>query len=111
MTQVTSTVSQIWRLLRDAPGRFVVPWHQRYYDWSAEQVLELLRDIDEAIDAGRQSYFLGSIMLVQDVDAWQINDGQQRLITISLILASFCRRFNHPWSLSFCLTFLEQRKA
>lgn len=93
MTQVTSTVSQIWRLLRDDPGRFVVPWHQRYYDWNAEQVLELLRDVDEAIDAGRQSYFLGSIMLVRDADAWQINDGQQRLITISLILASFCRRF------------------
>lgn len=93
MTQVTSTVLHIWCLLRDDPGRFVVPWHQRYYDWSAEQVLELLRDVDEAIDAGRQSYFLGSIMLIRDADAWQINDGQQRLITISLILASFCRRF------------------
>ena len=93
MTQVTSTVLHIWCLLRDDPGRFIVPWHQRYYDWSAEQVLELLRDVDEAIDAGRQSYFLGSIMLVRDADAWQINDGQQRLITISLILASFCRRF------------------
>ena len=93
MTQVTSKVLQVWRLLRDDPGRFVVPWHQRYYDWGAEQVLELLRDVDEAIDAGRRSYFLGSIMLVQGADAWQINDGQQRLITISLILASFCRRF------------------
>lgn len=100
MTQVTSKVLHIWRLLRDDPGRFVVPWHQRYYDWNAEQVLELLRDVDEAIDAGRQSYFLGSIMLVQEAGAWQINDGQQRLITISLILASFCRRFTeggeHP---------------
>ena len=93
MTQVTSKVLQVWRLLRDDPGRFVVPWHQRYYDWGAEQVLELLRDVDEAIDAGRRSYFLGSIMLVQGADAWQVNDGQQRLITISLILASFCRRF------------------
>ena len=93
MTQVTSKVLQIWSLLRDDPGRFVVPWHQRYYDWNAEQVRELLRDVDEAIDAGRQSYFLGSIMLVRGADAWEINDGQQRLITISLILASFCRRF------------------
>ena len=93
MTQVTSQVLPIWCLLRDKPGQFAVPWHQRYYDWNAEQVEELLHDVNEAVIAERQSYFLGSIMLVEGKDAWEINDGQQRLITISLILASFCRRF------------------
>lgn len=93
MTQVTSQVLPVWRLLRDEPGQFAVPWHQRYYDWNAEQVGELLHDVNEAVIARRQCYFLGSIMLVEGEDAWEINDGQQRLITISLILASFCRRF------------------
>ena len=74
-------------------GQFLVPWHQRYYDWEDEQVEELFQDINEALEAGRQSYFVGSIMLVSEDHAWEINDGQQRLITLSLIIASFCRRF------------------
>jgi len=74
-------------------GRFAVPWHQRYYDWTTEQVGELLVDFKEALDESRSSYFLGSIMLVEANGVWEINDGQQRLITLSLLIASLCRRF------------------
>ena len=91
MTQITSDVLIVADLFMR--GRFEVPWHQRYYDWTEEQVGELLRDLKEAVDARRVSYFLGSIMLVKADDAWQINDGQQRLITLSLLIAALCRRF------------------
>ncbi len=91
MTQITSDVLIVADLFMK--GRFEVPWHQRYYDWTEEQVGELLRDLKEAVDARRASYFLGSIMLVKADDAWQINDGQQRLITLSLLIAALCRRF------------------
>ena len=64
-------------------GRFTVPWHQRYYDWTVEHVAELLLDLKEALDEERSSYFLGSIMLVEGEDVWEINDGQQRLMTLS----------------------------
>lgn len=75
-------------------GRFEVPWHQRYYDWSAGHVRALLQDIDEAIKEGRDCYFLGAIMLVENGEGqWKINDGQQRMVTISLIYAALCRRF------------------
>ena len=74
-------------------GRFKVPWHQRYYDWDAEQVRELLDDIKEALDENRPSYFLGSIMLVNVGDVREINDGQQRLITLSLLFAALERKF------------------
>ena len=91
MTQITSEVLPVARLL--TKGRFAVPWHQRYYDWTTEQVGELLVDVKEALDEARTSYFLGSIMLVRDNQLWEINDGQQRLITLSLLIASLCRRF------------------
>lgn len=91
MTQVTSEVLLVAELFKK--GRFAVPWHQRYYDWTTEEVGELLVDLSEAIDEGRRSYFLGSIMLVNSEDIWQINDGQQRLITLSLLIAALCRRF------------------
>lgn len=91
MTQVTSEVLLVAQLF--TMGRFAVPWHQRYYDWNTEQVRELLVDLSEALDENRSSYFLGSIMLVEANELWEINDGQQRLITLSLLIASLCRRF------------------
>lgn len=76
-------------------GRFTVPWHQRYYDWERRDVSSLLQDIDLAIQADSDCYFLGTIMLVgTDKNTWEINDGQQRMVTVSLICATLCRRFN-----------------
>ena len=73
-------------------GTFSVPWHQRYYDWEKGHVTELLKDIDEACLEQRACYFLGSIMLIEaEGDHWEINDGQQRMITVSLIIAWLCR--------------------
>ncbi len=91
MTRFTAEVLPVAELL--AKGRFAVPWHQRYYDWSTEEVKELLVDLSEAIEEGRSSYFLGSVMLVNTGAIWQINDGQQRMITLSLVAAALGRRF------------------
>ena len=92
-TKITSEV----RLVSDVlySGYFEVPWHQRYYDWKVEQVSELLYDLKDALDTDKTCYFLGSIMLLKSTDAkpQKINDGQQRLITLSLLIAAFCRRF------------------
>ena len=98
MTKVTSEVSLIFNILRSRC--FEVPWHQRYYDWKGEQVGELLSDLKDAFENDKSCYFLGSIMLARTSvgKLLRINDGQQRLITLSLIVAAFCRRFarKHP---------------
>lgn len=77
-------------------GKFEVPWHQRKYDWEKEHVSDLLDDISEAVQQTRESYFLGSIILVEkdESNVWEINDGQQRMVTFSLICACFCRLFS-----------------
>lgn len=70
--------------------RFVVPEYQRQYSWEEEQWEDLwndLRSIDE-----NTTHFLGSIVLVEqdtlinELDQWEVVDGQQRLTTISLLL-------------------------
>ena len=93
MTKITSKTQLISEILYS--GFFSVPWHQRYYDWNREQVSELLYDLKGALDTNKSCYFLGSIMLVKPTDTTQrrINDGQQRLITLSLLIAAICRRF------------------
>ena len=75
-------------------GRFEVPWHQRFYDWKREHVVELLDDLWEAVEVQRPCYFLGTIMLVKNEHedrSWIINDGQQRMVTFSLL----CARLGH----------------
>ncbi len=75
-------------------GQFNVPWHQRNYDWESSAVRVLLDDIGDAIEETRKGYFLGTIMLVgSETNQWEINDGQQRMVTISLIIAELCRGF------------------
>ena len=93
MTKVTSEVHLLSEILYS--GCFEVPWHQRYYDWNREQVSELIFDLKDAFDTDKTCYFLGSIMLVNlsEGASRRINDGQQRLITLSLLIAAICRRF------------------
>lgn len=75
-------------------GRFTVPWHQRYYDWTVSNIQALLYDIDEAIKDRRRCHFLGAVLLAETTEGrWEINDGQQRMVTISLLCAALCRRF------------------
>ena len=90
-TKITSEVCLVSEVLYS--GRFEVPWHQRYYDWTVEEVRELLSDLKGALDTDKTCYFLGSIMLVRSAERQRINDGQQRLVTLSLLIAAFCRRF------------------
>lgn len=75
-------------------GVFRVPWHQRYYDWKKGDVQALLQDVKLAIEERRDCYFLGAIMLIQNKSrSWVVNDGQQRMVTVSLACAVLCRRF------------------
>ena len=91
-TVVTAEASLLSQLLYK--GKLEVPWHQRKYDWSRENVSELLIDLDEAFRENRESYFLGAIVLVEKSDrSWEINDGQQRIVTYSLICARLARLF------------------
>ena len=99
-TQRTSIKADCYlfsNLLRE--GRFSVPWHQRYYDWKPGHVQELLLDIQEAAREKRDCYFLGTVIFVEKESGhWEINDGQQRMITFSLTCAALCRRFAHETS-------------
>ena len=95
-TKITSDVQLISSLLYS--GQFKVPWHQRSYDWGSkkkDEVGDLLNDLKDAFDANRECYFLGSIMLLkaEGTEPRKINDGQQRLVTFSLIMAAFARLF------------------
>ena len=64
---------------------------QRRFKWKKQQVDQLWRDIEAAYSEGRPSYFLGPLILVRheegDNEEYSVIDGQQRLATISMLLA------------------------
>lgn len=73
---------------------FSIPPYQRPYVWTTEHAGELLDDLlgslGESVEAVEElsPYFLGSIVLTKgDRPNAQIVDGQQRLITLTILLA------------------------
>ena len=71
-------------------ARFSIPKFQRAYSWNAEQCDELWRDLMRAARAHR-SHFLGTLIYLDDGSELAIVDGQQRLTTITLVLAALAR--------------------
>ncbi|WP_405545568.1 DUF262 domain-containing HNH endonuclease family protein [Streptomyces phaeochromogenes] len=80
----------IGEILRN--NRLVVPQFQRSYCWKVDQeVQDYWTDLSRAIQTGaEEEYFLGTIVLTQDGpdDRKKIIDGQQRLVTSSLLIAA-----------------------
>jgi uncharacterized protein with ParB-like and HNH nuclease domain/predicted transport protein len=76
--------------------QFVIPVFQRDYTWQAEpQCSQLWRDILRASRTGGETgHFLGAIVYVATGDSlagftrWLLIDGQQRLTTLTLLLAA-----------------------
>lgn len=88
------TVS-VGRILEDQ--RLAIPHYQRPYKWQQRHVAQLLEDVQHF---SRQSaYRLGSLVLHQTHDKLEIVDGQQRTITLALIIKAFMQQVSEPKNL------------
>lgn len=76
-----------------------IPVFQRAYAWTKDEIDDLLRDLFDEMDLAADGtseippHFLGSLVLTEEEngDSLQVLDGQQRLTTISLLLALLSR--------------------
>jgi hypothetical protein len=93
MQASAKTVGQIL----ESRGQFIIPFFQRHYSWEQKQWKrlwnDLLRLLDEA--SGTSSvHFLGPLVTIPlaptpgALPTWQVIDGQQRLTTVTLLLAA-----------------------
>lgn len=74
--------------------RLNVPANQRSYAWEKNHVEDLFTDLSSAIMDNKSDYFLGTIVLTQlDDSIREVADGQQRLATVSILLAAIRDRF------------------
>jgi hypothetical protein len=75
---------------------YVIPRFQRGYAWT-HQVERLIEDLHAAFEEKRPFYFLGAIVLVRvDEDHVEVIDGQQRLISFTILIASLRDLINDP---------------
>jgi hypothetical protein len=65
---------------------FEVPIYQREYAWTLEEVEEFWSDLLDAQNS--ESYFLGLLILTQEKGRYHVVDGQQRILTLTLLAAA-----------------------
>lgn len=102
-SRFASRTVTLGELLSD-PNELRVPDYQRPYSWTVTEAVQLLDDISIAIieeaetDNPEDGYFLGSVLLIGDDEqkpetgaqtrtVFDIVDGQQRLVTATILLA------------------------
>lgn len=75
------TSKKVGELLKK--GNLRIPSYQRPYKWNRKHIRNLFYDLRDAM--GKKEYQIGSVILHKN-DGYDIVDGQQRLISISLFL-------------------------
>lgn len=73
--------------------RYVIPAYQRPYTWEDEHVEQLINDINESQRGeSEDGYFIGSIIVIKrDDEKYEVVDGQQRLVTLTLIFRQLAK--------------------
>lgn len=75
---------------------YVIPSYQRPYAWTEVQAGELFADLYDFFSKEKdETYFLGSIVLIkaEGKPLSEVIDGQQRLTTLTILLASLTAQF------------------
>lgn len=70
---------------------YIIPSYQRPYAWTVDEASELFDDLDDFYQREREdTYFLGSIVLIKEdeIPHSEVIDGQQRLTTLTILLAA-----------------------
>ncbi len=69
-------------------NRYSIPAYQRPYSWDKDNVEQLVEDIYNSFKQEDIEYFIGSMICIEnEKDEYEVVDGQQRLTTLSIILA------------------------
>lgn len=75
--------------------QYKIPRYQRKYVWNEEQWKNLMEDIILSMEKqiGNNYHFIGSFIFEKKADNWIVVDGQQRLTTITILIAVISKFF------------------
>ncbi len=88
--------------LFETQSQYIVPLYQRTYSWGEKQWQELWEDIQYLHENQNQYHFLGSVVLMEidtphgTISKYVLIDGQQRLLTIQILLKALSKKLTNP---------------
>lgn len=72
--------------------RYIIPRFQRDYSWESEHWEELWEDLEQMRE-NKAQHFMGYLVFqTQDGETFQVVDGQQRLITLSIVILAAIKK-------------------
>jgi uncharacterized protein with ParB-like and HNH nuclease domain len=86
ISKLTIELDGIGHTLQD--NKLSVPIYQRSYAWEESHVTDLYDDLLTSIRENEDEYFIGSLVISSGANGNEVVDGQQRLATISILLAA-----------------------
>lgn len=93
LKEVIEKNNEVTRETNEVINTLVIPPYQRPYTWEQKTANTLFSDVYEAFNNGQQEYRLGTLVLHKEGNEYNIVDGQQRLITLALILKLYGENF------------------
>lgn len=79
--------------------KYSIPLYQRDYAWEEKQITQLIEDIED-VNPG-ENYYIGSLIVANHDDLFEVVDGQQRLTTLFLLLSILGLNTGNEDALSF----------
>ena len=112
------TIITIEKLI-DGKEDYKIPLYQRNYDWGEKETLQLLDDIADyaAKRKQNQNYYIGTLVVYNRDNYYEILDGQQRMTTLSILLCAVknSKRLNpddeYGWYKRVNLSYIHRDKA
>ena len=91
------------RITKGMDGKLAlkIPDYQRPYKWKGKNAIQLFDDIVEARNENKEVYRVGTLILHSNKGLYDIVDGQQRVITFSLLLKSFLMSLGRDEKIAF----------
>ena len=87
--------------------KYIIPDYQRPYAWDIEECDKLWDDLlnffSDKDSKKEDKYFLGSIVIYSQEDAYVVIDGQQRLVTLLLLIKALYQKAGTKKALEECL--------
>lgn len=97
MSELNISKKSIHKIFSERGVNFLIPDYQRPYSWGQEECETLWEDLnlfafpmDRNFNPDKDEYFLGTIVTFKnDCEQDEVIDGQQRLVTLMLLLRAF----------------------
>jgi Protein of unknown function DUF262/Protein of unknown function (DUF1524) len=87
-TRPYSTKQTNWKTLLSE--QTIIPMNQRNYDWTFNEIMKVMNDLKQMF-VSKYLLFMGTVIIYNNEKTFEVWEGQQRTLTIILVLVSIAK--------------------